>query len=212
MSTELIYQPGQALRVSERIFARVWKLIALRGVVAITFAVVLLIWPHIGLTAMVGAVGVFAIVSGSVSSAAAFALPAAAKRHRSWLTAHAVVGVLGGTVVMLWPDLSATALLYAVAVWAVAAGAIELVAAVTLPLSGPRTALVAVGGIALAACGVTMFVEPGTGTIAVLALVAGFALVRGTSDVALAVQLRHVSGDLDRSFQTLTGMTRVAHG
>lgn len=212
MNTELMNETGPALRASERMFARVWKLIALRGVVAILFAVVLLIWPDIGLTAMVGAVGLFAIVSGFVSSAAAFALPGAAKRHRRWLAAHAIVGVLGGTAVLVWPDLSATALLYAIALWAIAAGVIEFAAALALPLSGPRTVLVAVGGIALAAFGVAMFVEPGDGAIALLALVAAFACVRGTSDVALAVQLRHVSGEVDRSLRFLTGATPAAYG
>ena len=38
-----------------------------------------------------------------------------------------------------------------------------------------------------------MFVEPGDGAIALLALVAAFALVRGTFDIALAVELRRVA-------------------
>jgi hypothetical protein len=58
---------------------------------------------------------------------------------------------------------------------------IEVVAAFALPLSGTRTVLLAVGGIVLAAFGVVMFVEPGDGAIALLALVAAFAFVRGTS-------------------------------
>ena len=81
-----------------------------------------------------------------------------------------------------------------------------------LPLGGPRTALVAVGGIAFATFGAMMFVAPGDGAIALLALVAAFALVRGASDVAQAVQLRHMSGELDRSFRSLTRVTPAAHG
>ena len=34
-----------------------WRLLALRGVVAIAFAIVLLVWPDIGLSAMVAVVG-----------------------------------------------------------------------------------------------------------------------------------------------------------
>ncbi len=213
MNIEWMYQqPRSALGASERMFARTWRLITLRGVVAIAFAVVLLIWPDIGLTATVRAAGVFAIVSGFVSAAGAFALPRAAKRQRSWLGAHAVVGILGGATVLLWPGLTATALLYAIALWAIAVGIIELVAAFVLPLSDPWTVLVAVGGIALATFGAMMLVAPGDGATALLALVTALALVRGTSDVAQAVQLRRTSGELDRSFRSLTRMTPAAHG
>ena len=212
MSTPLIEETDLALQAGERMLARVWKLIALRGAVAIVFAIVLLIWPDVGLTAMVGAVGVFAIVSAFVSTAAAGALPRQAKRQRRWLAAHAVLGFLGGTTVLLWPGLSASALLYGIALWTIAVGVIELTAALMLPLSGPRTVLVAVGGIALAVLGVVMFIDPGKGSIAILTLVAAFALVRGASDVALAVQLRRVCDELDRSVRSLTGLTPVSRG
>jgi hypothetical protein len=42
----------------------------------------------------------------------------------------------GGAIVLLWPDLSATALLYAIAVWAIIVRVIDVVAALVLPLSG----------------------------------------------------------------------------
>lgn len=190
-------------------FARIWKLIGLRGVVAIAFAAVLLVSPDIGLTAMTIGVGVVAIVGGLVSAAGVSALPRGAKSHRRWLTAHAVVGVLGGTAMLVWPDVSEPALLYAVALWAIVVGVIELVAAFALPLDGGQTLLVALGGVALAAIGVVMFVDPGNGAIAILTLVSAVVFVRGVSDVALSVQLRQASGELDKSFRSLTGVTQA---
>jgi hypothetical protein len=79
-------------------------------------------------------------------------------------------------------------------------------------LSGTRTVLVAVGGIVLAAFGVVMFVEPGDGAIALLALVAAFALVRGTFDIALAVELRRVAGELKERFRSPLRAKPVPHG
>ena len=212
MKTESTLDPGSALREGERIFARVWKLLALRGAIAIAFAFVLLVWPDIGLTAMVAVVGAFALASGFMSGAAAFALSGAATRHRVWLAVNAILGLVVGVAVLLWPDLSAKALLYAIAIWAIAAGVIELVAAFVLPLSGTRRVLVAVGGIVLCAFGVVMFVEPSDGAIALLALVAAFALVRGTFDIALAVELRRVVGELKERFRSPLGAKPVAHG
>ena len=80
MRSEPILDPGQVIRAGERVVARTWRLIALRGTVAITFAVVLLAWPGIGLTAMVWAAGLSAIASGLVSAAGALALLAPATR------------------------------------------------------------------------------------------------------------------------------------
>lgn len=212
MNAESTIDPGSVLREGERLFARIWKLLALRGVAAIVFAFVLLVWPDIGLTAMVALVGAFAIASGFMSGVAAYALPGAARQDRFWLALNAIAGLVVGTAVLVWPDLSATALLYAIAIWAIVVGTIEFVSAFALPLSGARTVLLAVGGIALAAFGVVMFVEPGDGAIALLALVAAFALVRGTFDVALAVELRRVAGELKDGFRSRVAARPVSHG
>ena len=212
MNTETANDPRSALREGERLVAHVWRLLALRGVVAIAFAFVLLVWPDIGLTAMVAVVGTCAIARGFVSAAAAYALPRASKQHRVWLALNSLVGLIVGTAVLVWPDLSATALLYAIAIWAIAEGVIEFVAAFALPFSGTSTVLLAVSGVVLAAFGVVMFVEPSDGAIALLALVAAFALVRGTFDVALAVELRRVLGELKKRMPSLAHPKSVAHG
>jgi uncharacterized membrane protein HdeD (DUF308 family) len=212
MNRETAIDPRAALQEGERMVARVWRLLALRGVLAIVFAFVLLVWPDIGLTAMVTVVGAFAIASGFVSGVAAYALPGAAAQHRIWLALNSLVGLVVGTATLVWPDLSATALLYAIAIWAIATGVIEFVTAFALPLSGTRTVLLAVSGIVLAAFGVVMFVEPGDGAIALLALVSAFALVRGTFDIALAVELRRVLGELKKRMPSPVQPKPVAHG
>jgi len=212
MNTETATDLRSALREGERLVASAWRLLALRGVLAIAFAFVLLVWPDIGLTTMVAVVSAFAIASGFVSGAAAYALPRAARQQRVWLSLHSLLGLVVGTATLVWPDLSATALLYAIAIWAIAAGVIELAAAFALPFSGTRTVLLAISGILLAAFGVVMFVEPGEGAIALLALVASFAFVRGTFDVALAVELRRVLGEVKDRFRSPGRAKSIAHG
>jgi uncharacterized membrane protein HdeD (DUF308 family) len=212
MNTERTIDPQTALEEGERLVARIWRLLALRGAVAIIFAFVLLVWPDIGLTAMTAVVGAFAIASGFVSAWAAYALPGAARSDRIWMGVNSIVGLAIGVGVLVWPDLSAKALLYTIAIWAIAAGVTELVAAFALPLSGARTVLVAVSGVVMAAFGVVMFAEPGDGAIALLALVAAFALVRGTFDIALAIELRHVVGELKQRLRSPGQPKPIAHG
>jgi len=212
MNTETANDLRSVLQEGERLVARVWRLLALRGVVAIAFAIVLLVWPDIGLSAMVTVVAAFAIASGFVSGVAAYALPGAATEHRVWLALNSLIGLGLGVAMLVWPDLSATGLLYAIAIWAIAEGVTEIVAAFALPISGPRSLLMALSGIVLAGFGVVMFVEPGDGAVALLALVAAFAFVRGTFDVALAIELRRVLGELKDRAPSRLKPKPVAHG
>jgi uncharacterized membrane protein HdeD (DUF308 family) len=58
---------NEAVSEGERMLARVWKLIAANGVAAILFGFVLVLWPDIGLTTIVAAVAVYALVRGVLS-------------------------------------------------------------------------------------------------------------------------------------------------
>ena len=109
------------LNEGERTLARIWKVTALRGVLAIAFAVVILVWPSIGLTALIALFGAFALVSGVTTIVGAFN---AAMRggERAWLVVEGLLGVAVGVVVFVWPGLSALGLLYAIAAWAIAIG------------------------------------------------------------------------------------------
>src|SRR6478672_9882744 len=109
------------LKEGERTLARIWKVTALRGALAIAFAVVILIWPNIGLTALVALFGAFALVSGIATIAGAFNLPVRGGQ-RAWLVVDGLLGVAVGVAVVIWPDLSALGLLYAIGAWAIAVG------------------------------------------------------------------------------------------
>ena len=117
-----------------------------------------------------------------------------------------------GLVVLVWPDLSATALLYAIAIWAIAGGIAQVGAAITMPLRTSESLLVALNGIVLGAFGVVMFVEPGDGALALLALVATFAIVDGIFELALARQLRTAVEDVKEHTQPLVRAKPLVHG
>ena len=197
---------------AEQLLGRIWKLIAARGGVAIAFGAVLIVWPDIGLSAMTGLVGAFALVSGATAAAAAFALPAESGRHRRWLVLDAIAGLAIGVAVLAWPDLSALALLYVIAAWVIVTGGIQLGAAILLPLDAMRSLLLGLRGIVLGAFGVVMFVEPGKGAIALLTLIAATAIVNGIFDLALARELRRVPEELKQWTTTRVRPRAAAHG
>jgi uncharacterized membrane protein HdeD (DUF308 family) len=181
--------PETQVQEGEQALAHIWKTTALRGVLAIAFAVVILIWPEIGLTALIALFGAYALVSGVTAIAGAVSGPVQRER-RAWLVVEGLLSIAVGVAVFVWPDLSALGLLYAIAAWAIALGIVEMSLAFALPLSGGRSLLLALGGVLSVAFGVVMFAHPGAGAVALLALIAAFVLVTGAIQIAFALELR----------------------
>jgi uncharacterized membrane protein HdeD (DUF308 family) len=199
------------LQESEQTLAHIWKAIALRGAAAIAFAVVILVWPSIGLSALIALFGAFALVSGLATIAGAFSVPLPGNR-RTGLVIEGLFGIALGIVVFIWPSLSALGLLYFIASWAVAIGIFEIALSVSLPVTGRRELMLGLSGLLSIAFGVIMFAKPGAGAIALLALVAALALVSGVTQVVFAFELRRVTGRLERPFRTRATAKPVAHG
>lgn len=199
------------LKEGERALAHIWKLTALQGVVAIAFAVLILVWPSIGLATLIALFGAFALVSGVATIVEAVRTPME-RRQRIWLLIQGLLGIAVGVVVFVWPDLSALGLLYAIAAWAIAMGIIEIALAFELPLSGRRALLLGLGGLLSIAFGVIMFAKPGAGAIALLALVAAFALVTGIMLIAFAIELRQIVGELEHRARPHATAKPATHG
>jgi uncharacterized membrane protein HdeD (DUF308 family) len=195
----------------EGLLARTWKSFALRGVLGIAFGVIVLVWPAIGLTTLIALIAVLALCAGFTALYQAFETPIPAKR-RAWLAVDGVLGIAVGIVVLAWPELSARGLLFAIAAWAVATGVLGLTfGAVALPLSRGRSLLLMLWGLASVAFGVIMFAKPGAGALALLALIAAFAIVTGVMHVAYALELRHVAGEAKRRLKPWAPNKPVPH-
>lgn len=197
------------LQDDERRLAHLWRSMAVRGALAIAFSAVIVIWPNIGLTALIALFGALALCTGIATVVAAFRLPLTGGR-RAWFAVEGLLGVGVGIAVFVWPDLSALGLLYAVAAWAIATGVVELGLSFALPVSGRRSLSLGLGGLLSIAFGVIMFAEPGAGAIALLALIAAFALVTGVLQVVSAFELRRIAGRLERPSRRRTAAKPVA--
>jgi uncharacterized membrane protein HdeD (DUF308 family) len=199
------------LQEGEQELTHIWKVTALRGALAIVFAVVILMWPNIGLATLIALFGAFALVSGLTTIAGAFSVPLARGR-RAWLVLDGLIGVAVGVAVFIWPDLSALGLLYAIAAWSIVLGIFEIALAFDLPLSSGRLLLLALGGVLSVGFGVIMFAHPGAGAVALLALIAAFALVTGAMQIAFALELRRASHELEDRVRPHATPTPVTQG
>ena len=199
------------LQDGERTLAHIWKTTALRGALAIAFAVVTLIWPDIGLSTLIALFGAFALVSGVATIAGAFSVPRRGT-HRGWLVVEGLLGVAVGVVVFVWPGLSALGLLYVIAAWAIGLGAFEFALTFALPISGGRKLLLALGGLLSIAFGVIMFAHPGAGADRPAGARRGVRVRQGVMQIAFALELRRVAVDLEQRVRPRATATAVTHG
>jgi uncharacterized membrane protein HdeD (DUF308 family) len=161
-----------------------WTL-GLNGALAIAFGVVVLVWPGISLYALVILFGAYSVVRGVFGLAAAATSPI--KQGRGWLVVGSIASIVLGVVVFFYTDMSALALLYVIGAYAIGLGFISIGGAFWLPLDGGDRALLVVTGLVSILFGIVMFAKPGAGALALLALIAAFALVVGITEVVVAI-------------------------
>ncbi len=161
-----------------------WAL-GLNGLLSIALGVVILLWPGISLFALTILVGAYALATGVVGLYYSFA--SQVKDERGWLLLSSLLGIAVGIIVLVWPSISALALLYVIGAYAIALGIIAIFGAFYLPIDGGDTAVMILGGLVSILFGIVMFARPGAGALVTLALIAAFALVTGIAQVVFAV-------------------------
>jgi uncharacterized membrane protein HdeD (DUF308 family) len=175
-----------------------WAL-GLNGLLSIALGVVILVWPGISLFALTILFGVYTLATGAVGLYYSFT--AEANGERGWLIFSSLLGIAVGIIVLVWPNISALALLYVIGAYAVALGIIAIVGAFWLPIGGGDTALMILSGLVSILFGIVIFARPGDGALVTLALIAAFALVTGITELVVAIGgKRLVESDLKRTF------------
>ena len=160
-----------------------------RGVVAILFGIVLLLWPGVTLRTLMLVFGAYSLVDGV--TALITAATSAGKGERWWLVLHGLAGVAVGVLVFFWPGLSALAALYVIGTWAIVLGTIEFAAALSGPGEGSARFTLGLHGVLGITFGVIMWWRPGAGALALITLIAAFAIVTGVMRIGVAIQFRN---------------------
>jgi uncharacterized membrane protein HdeD (DUF308 family) len=172
-----------------------WWAVALRGAAALVFGILTALWPDIGLTALVVLFGSFAIVYG------VFNIITAVRRRRDerrwWaLLLEGVVSVAVGTVTLIMPDLTALALVYVIAAWAILTGILEIAAAIMLRRHIRGEWWLALAGMLSVAFGAVLAIWPGVGALALVLWIGAYAIVLGILLIALGFKLRRLRFEL----------------
>jgi len=178
--------------IAVRSLAENWWAVALRGVVSILFGVLTLALPALTLAALVALFGAYALVDGVLAIVSAIRRRGETKQW--WgLVFHGVAGIATGVVTLLWPGITALALLYVVAAWAIITGILEIVTAIRLRKAIEGEWLLALSGIASLGLGVLLALFPGPGALALVIWIGALALVSGALFLALGLRLRRLA-------------------
>ena len=157
----------------------------LRGVVSILFGLVILAWPAITLRALLLVFGVFAVATGVF--AILRGLQADGRRGRWMHLGKGIVAVLAGIMALGWPRITAFALLYLIAAWAIVTGVMEMAGAFQTRLIAMPEWLLLASGLISVVFGILLLVWPYMGVLALVWLIGIYALVYGIIHLVLAV-------------------------
>jgi uncharacterized membrane protein HdeD (DUF308 family) len=180
------------------LYARNWWAILIRGVLAIVFGIIAIVWPNETLFVLITLFGIFCLIDGIFSLIAALR---AIVHHAHWiaLLLEGLLGVIVGIIAIVHPSAAAVAFLFLIAAWAIITGFLELFAAVRLRRELGGEVLLILGGIVSIIFGILLFAFPNAAVITVVWLLGIYAIVFGVLLVGLSFRLKawHDSGSAD---------------
>jgi uncharacterized membrane protein HdeD (DUF308 family) len=178
------------------ILARNWWVLLLRGMVAILFGVLTFASPGISLASLVLLFGAFCLADGLMAAWTAFSNRK--QKENAWLLL--IGGLLGigvGLLTIFQPAVTGLALLFYIAIWAIATGVVQVLTAIRLRQEIANEWMLILAGLASVALGALLMARPGAGALAVLWLIASYAIVFGLLLVVLAFRVRSVAGRIE---------------
>lgn len=165
-----------------------WWTVALRGVVAVLLGLVFLLRPGASLAALVLLFGAYALVGGLIAIVSAFK---SAEHHQKWwpLLFDGLIGIAIGFLTFFRPGITAVALLYTIAIWAILTGVFQFIAAFTGFTSTSSKWLMGIAGVLSIILGILLFSHPLIGLVSLIWVLGIYALVFGVAQIILGFML-----------------------
>jgi uncharacterized membrane protein HdeD (DUF308 family) len=171
------------------LITRNWWLLLLRGIVSILFGVLAFAWPGPTVLALTLLFGAYALADGILSLIAAVN-----GSDRSappwWLLLVGLLGIAAGIIAFLWPGKTAFALVVMIGAWAVTIGIFEILGAIRLRNQIDDEWWLILAGIFSVLFGLAVLLRPAAGALAVVWLIAAYAILSGILMVAFSFRLK----------------------
>ncbi len=178
----------------QQLIGNVRTMVLFRGIAAILFGVIALIWPGLTVSVLVFLFGVYAVINGI--TAMVTALRNTEEQGWGLLLTEGILSAAAGAVALIWPSITTLAFLYVLAVWAIVTGILELVAPLSFPMNGGRALLMVLTGLASVIFGILIAGQPSSGLLAVTWLIGVYAIVVGVMYMVVYFQSRSLATSL----------------
>ena len=181
-----------------------WWAFLIRGIAAVIFGVLTLLAPGISLVTLVVLFGAYAFADGIF--AVVMAIRQRGGRNPRWvLWLEGLAGVGAALVTWFYPGLTALALLFLVAGWAVVTGVLQIMLAIRLRKVISGEWLLVLSGVLSVALGVVLALFPAPGVIALVLWIGAYAMLFGALLIGLSFRLRSWTRRHDRMEEMGTG-------
>lgn len=177
-------------------FAKNWWVLLIRGILAVLFGFLAFALPGLTLVTLVMLYGLYALADGLT------ALFVGGKSHAWWFVLVGVLGIFVGIYAFFNPGITAVALLYVIAVWAIIRGVFEVITAIQLRKEITNEWALIFAGIISILFGVLLIANPAAGALAMIWLIGIFAFLFGFFMIVLAFRVR----ELPKRFDKLAGV------
>ena len=167
-----------------QLFSKFWWSFVVRGVVAVLFGLILILWSGLSLDLLVLTFGIFALLQGILS-----VIPGLSKLGGRiyFLLIEGVIGILAGVLTflgpgigrMLWPEVATKTLLVFIILWAFLTGIAEVIGSFRLPGEIKEKWLITLSGLVCLLLGVVLLFRPGLGAVGNASVIGPFAIVFG---------------------------------
>jgi uncharacterized membrane protein HdeD (DUF308 family) len=164
-----------------------WKMLILRGVIAVVIGILVIAWPIESAIAFVLLWGFWALFDGVGDLIQAFQPESAGSRL--WLVVMGVISLLVAFFAITSPGLAAKALTWILGIWLILRGIFELVAAFSSSLPMPRWLLLLSAALSIV-LGILFVANPGAGAVGIAVLLGVMALIWGVVFLVLGFMVR----------------------
>ncbi|WP_072804825.1 HdeD family acid-resistance protein [Rhodococcoides yunnanense] len=187
MSTQFSSNEEALLRIGKDL----WWAVLLRGIFAIVFGIIALVWPEVTVWALVVVFGAYAIVDG-ISAIVRSIRARTVQSGWVWWLLGGIVSLGAGIVAFVWPEITALAAVFVIGIWAIVGGILEIFGSFRLrKLDGAaHWVLLLVAGVIELLFGLVLVFFPVSSILSIVWLVGVFAIVFGVLFVASAFQVR----------------------
>lgn len=171
---------------------RHWWTFVLRGVLAILFGIVAVVWPSLTVATLIIIFGAYLLVDGVFSVGAAF-INGGNGRWVQYLLIG-VIDIIIGLATLIWPGVTALGLIWFIGIWAVILGLLQIFGSFRLRQSLGNEIWSLLSGILAVLVGLYLIVFPGSGAVSLVWVIGIYAIVFGVMLIVLGFQLRGRSG------------------